>query len=400
MIGLNTCLNRPYFSLLNTESYNAPRTTNQRPKTEQAQEKENPPGWQAHEESLYSCPYPSPPLDRLVEGYRSSQYERSAPLIDGAEVQLSDTTTAIRHKETDLQYVPKPIKTLFAKLGDMLDEGLHNKLSNDKNYTATLQKLSEIILNSRTDSEKIVELQHLAYRIFAGSDMAHGRAFSFPYIQDTYRLLTASFYVEEKPENIVSIFLTCLAFNDGKKSIVELPGILDKPLTIDGRKEDDLISISHGGGYYYLTEDFLKGRVSGDSKIWVTPRDEAITVPNRDIHYAVRTPLKRCDMGAVLTAKIPMKFLQMTNNLYELVLNARDVGQLKDVNIQKIEIGDIKKFGEFGDECIKNLLPPFLCGVNNRQKEVILEFKSKLQEYGLKPGFVDTLTEKMRRFGC
>ena len=296
----------------------------------------------------------------------------------------------------DSQEREKKINNLTLELKNHIYENPLRAMCDIKHVSPICDKILSILMRDGVDSQKTAELHDFAYSVFSGTDVANKRSWDQKYSGDAYGLLAASFYIEFSPCEIASLFLVCSAMSKLDKHTIELPGMLDTVFSLPGHNGDDLIEISHGGGYHYLTENFLTAKSDDNSKIWVTPHHEAIRLPgDRDTLYALRTPLRHCDVGGILTADIPMKFLRKTNNNYELILSNKDVAQLQNVNVRKLDKDFIKSYAP---QSISNLVPLFILERNSRQKEVMSDFKKSLQDYGLKLNYVDKLISKTQKF--
>lgn len=101
-----------------------------------------------------------------------------------------------------------------------------------------------------------------------------------------------------------------------------------------GVKRDDIVSISHGGGFYHII-DFLRHRSPGyhlegpGLGIQVSPVDMG-----RDLHYAYTRSVFHCDLPATLQADVPAQYLDAAVNEYEAGLRSECTPFLRNISIE------------------------------------------------------------------
>lgn|GEM_PF-1232023 len=287
------------------------------------------------------------------------------------------------------------ITNLATILNTTIDGETLRNASQGKNLTSIYQNVLGIVSSDESDSQKIDDLHYLSYQTFAGTTVAFGGVTKVEQAGAAYQLLSASLYIESDPKDIASLFLATASMGgleNYNRYIREWP---DVKFGSPGQ-EDDLIKISHGGGYHYLTDVILSPNVTSHAKIWVTPHHDSTPLPgDRDMAYALRNPPRHCDLGAILTAEIPAKYLQRTDNSYALLLSVKDAAQLQNVNIRKLDREFVVNHSPID---VANLLPISLLERNDLQAAAVTELKDTLQQHGLKPEIIDRLISSAQHF--
>jgi len=235
-------------------------------------------------------------------------------------------------------------------------------LTTSQLYLDTLKEIKDVLNQEIPEPEKQAQLHAIAHHRL-GSPPFHS-------YESKHQLLLSILFYFNTPEHPQDAFLTAkdvasVILRSLEESIErisrECPSSADSnPVEIRSwydrmrdhiQSPEEAIAITHGGGYWYLTR-FLQGREFGYANelnrrgIFVTPHIpflERRGKTNRDLLYAIRTPLEHFDLPAVFEAKIPANHLVNVQNEYEAVVFSEAVEHLTDIKLRRIAIDAFAK---------------------------------------------------------
>ena len=187
------------------------------------------------------------------------------------------------------------------------------------------------ILATGTSEEQVDKLQNLAFSIF--QPPIH-LSFYSPHKTILEYLLCVE---HPDPSDVASVLLKAQAEFIKQNKPIKTPSPSGAFPSWNADKADigpdTLLTVSHGGGLRHL-DAFFKGHgqgyvsEAGGRGIFFTvhhPKYASEAHRTRDMDYATRSPIRYLDTPAIITGKIPAKYLKQVNhNSYEAVLLPED----------------------------------------------------------------------------